>query len=104
MIDFDTAKTSHRIFVQMIGLIVEGLAISTSFAEQAGDDTRCRLGRWLAAVGLEIRSLPSVGARSMKSVCNSHGPGERLASCHLLVPSRANDRIVLNNEVNQFAL
>jgi len=59
MIDFDIAKTWHKIFAEQILFAAMGLITETPSAQSVCDDTACKLGKWLQGTGKGMEDLPS---------------------------------------------
>jgi hemerythrin-like metal-binding protein len=59
MIDFDIAKTWHKIFAEKLEFVVMGLIEETCSPEQICDDSACKLGNWLHGPGKQMEGLPA---------------------------------------------
>lgn len=60
MIDFDIAKTWHRIFVERVDLALAGIPQDEApSCETAADATSCALGRWLDGAAKALAGLPA---------------------------------------------
>ncbi len=58
MIDFDIAKTWHRIFSEQLEFVAAGL-IPVPPLERVCDDSACKLGQWLRGAGKCMESTPA---------------------------------------------
>ena len=59
MIDFDIAKTWHKLFAEHLELIAHG-AIEEELTEASVcDDRACKLGKWLDGPAHAMSNLPS---------------------------------------------
>lgn len=59
MIDFDMAKTWHKMFANQIELVVAGLIDECPALDSVCDDSACKLGTWLYGSGKTLEVLPS---------------------------------------------
>lgn len=66
MIDFESAKTWHKHFLNYIQSIVNGTAGLGFDLKTVGDETKCELGKWLIAQGADISSMPEFAHLSDK--------------------------------------
>jgi len=59
MIDYDIAKTWHKIFAERLELVAEGLIDEVLSPQQISDDSACKLGKWLYGAGKRFAELPA---------------------------------------------
>jgi hemerythrin len=59
VIDFDIAKTWHKLFAEHLELVAHGIIDEELSEESACDDGACKLGKWLDGPAHAMSSLPS---------------------------------------------
>ena len=96
MIDFDIAKTWHKIFAEKLEFVAAGLIEQTPVLANVCDDTACKLGEWLYGPGKRLEKLPAY-SRLMKSHERFHD-----IACHYLNTSlgKTSDQLKLDAEVD----